>query len=336
MQDEYSMETPWEISAAGFPQHGPADDQLRFLLRYAILAPSTRNTQPWKFRVQGEAVEIFADPGRWLKIADQNQRELYISIGCALENLLIAARHFGFAPQVDYLPDPGNSGLAARVTLGGAAAIPLPAEDLFPALLDRQTHHRGFTGVPVPPPLLQRLQACCTAPGVTLLLSCDAQLRQGIDRLALRADILQFADPDYIDELKKEMTRGAFDPAVALEKLHRLALAALVPDDPATWEDHTRAQAAPLLGLLATDQDSLKMRIQVGQVFERLWLTATGLGLRLQPMTQALQLAPLREALAHLTGTGDRFPQQFFQLGYAVQAAEAYTPRRPLEAALIE
>ena len=85
-----------------YPHAGSLPDRLRFLVRYAVLAPSSHNTQPWRFHIAADRIDLFLDESRWLKVADADQRELHISLGCALENLLVAAEHFGLGPQTEY------------------------------------------------------------------------------------------------------------------------------------------------------------------------------------------------------------------------------------------
>ncbi len=60
---------PSKVDEAHFPTDGLLADRLRFLLRYAVLAPSSHNTQPWKFRVSGDRIDVFVDLERWLKVA---------------------------------------------------------------------------------------------------------------------------------------------------------------------------------------------------------------------------------------------------------------------------
>jgi len=105
----------WQIHEQDFPGAFPIETQLRFLLGYAILAPSTRNTQPWRFAVEVNTVHLFADSRRGQPVSDPDGRELYISLGCALENLLVAAEYFGFRHEVRYFPERGNAKLAASV-----------------------------------------------------------------------------------------------------------------------------------------------------------------------------------------------------------------------------
>jgi len=69
---------------------GPADEQAAFLLRYAILAPSTHNTQPWKFALVPGGIEVFADYSRRMPVVDP-QQELLMSVGAAIFTLRVAA-----------------------------------------------------------------------------------------------------------------------------------------------------------------------------------------------------------------------------------------------------
>lgn len=113
-QPRASLEA-WEVDEGDFPANGSDEEKLTFLLRYAILAPSSYNSQPWRFNVSGDVIDLFADRSRWLKVADADQRELYLSLGSALENLRISADHFGYNCNITYFPGPQD--LVARVVL---------------------------------------------------------------------------------------------------------------------------------------------------------------------------------------------------------------------------
>ena len=77
------------------------------LLRYATLAASSHNTQPWRFELDGDRIRVFADTSRQLRVADPDRRELFLSVGCAVENLVVAAEHYGYATTVTY-DEPDN------------------------------------------------------------------------------------------------------------------------------------------------------------------------------------------------------------------------------------
>jgi len=87
----------WQPDARAFDGFAPLDRQLRFALQYAALAPSNHNAQPWRFLVNGDAVQILADRTRALPVVDPFDRELLISCGAALFNLRVALSQFGLA-----------------------------------------------------------------------------------------------------------------------------------------------------------------------------------------------------------------------------------------------
>ena len=74
----------WHIAAEAFPRAGEPEQQLRYLAAYAILAPSIHNTQPWRFRLGDEHVELWSDETGGLPVVDPLGRELVISCGAAL------------------------------------------------------------------------------------------------------------------------------------------------------------------------------------------------------------------------------------------------------------
>ena len=89
-------------------------DTLAAILESATLAPSSHNTQPWRFELGETGISLFADRLRALPVNDPDDRELTISCGCALFNLRIAAAHAGFNTECQLLPDPGDEDLLDR------------------------------------------------------------------------------------------------------------------------------------------------------------------------------------------------------------------------------
>lgn len=87
-------------------------EKIKFLLKYAILAPSTHNTQPWLFRIKENSLELLLNEKRVLGCSDPTGRQALISLGCALKNLVLAAQSFHLQPTVQYL---FQNDLAARI-----------------------------------------------------------------------------------------------------------------------------------------------------------------------------------------------------------------------------
>jgi len=93
------------------------------LVSAAILAANAHNTQPWHFILGNSSIEIKADTDRTLGPVDPYLREMYISLGCALENLIIAAKANGFSPKTNYFPNKQDSRHIATIDLTTMSAL---------------------------------------------------------------------------------------------------------------------------------------------------------------------------------------------------------------------
>src|ERR1700677_1832194 len=74
------------------------------LVRAAILAASPHNTQPWLFKVTDSSIDLYLDCRRYPGALDPYLREEHIGMGCALENLMLAAPANGYAATAAILP----------------------------------------------------------------------------------------------------------------------------------------------------------------------------------------------------------------------------------------
>src|ERR1051325_1026397 len=106
----------WNVSELDHPDLGGSAAKLKFLLRYAILAPSTHNTQPWLFHIRGDELELYADRTRSLHTIDPDDRELIMSCGAALFHLRVAMQHFAYHAEIKTFPDLADPDLLARVS----------------------------------------------------------------------------------------------------------------------------------------------------------------------------------------------------------------------------
>ena len=125
---------PWLVQESDFPAQESASEKLRFLLNYAVLAPSRYNTQPWLFKITGNDLRLYADRTRALPVSDPNDRALVIGCGCALYHLRIAIRHFGYKVLLHTFPDLNDEDLLAVVRLGPAHPSTPDIDRLFAAI----------------------------------------------------------------------------------------------------------------------------------------------------------------------------------------------------------
>jgi len=310
--------SPWTIDERRYPASGAMDDKALFLLRYAVLAPSNQNTQPWRFSVRGPTVDFFADPERHLPVADPDRRELHISVGCALENFLIAAEHFGLGHQVELQPDRHDPDLLARIHLE-AAGEPSPERpsELFDAILERRTTRMAFENREVPADGLARFQACSRADGIRLLLIDDPEAKAWIGQVIVETDERQLADPAWQQEEERLRALGTIEESASAFRC-----------------DTEAFDSAPLFGVIVSLEDDPASRVRTGQVLERIYLTATAMGLSIQPVSQILELDAPRDVVADVLGLGAALPLQPFRLGFG-DSHRRPSPRRPIEEVLV-
>ena len=175
--------------------HGSAmREVLELAARKAALAPSVHNTQPWRFRLADNHLELLADETRQLSALDPTYRQLLISCGCALLNARVAIASVGCRAEVQRLPEPADANLLARLTIEPDGASSRIAT-LHAAIERRQTNRRRFSTDPVPPELIDELAAAAEAEGAGLFQITRPEHRVVIAVLSQQADAEQNANP---------------------------------------------------------------------------------------------------------------------------------------------
>lgn len=328
---------PWAISAADFPRDGSVREQLRFLLGYAILAPSGHNTQPWRFGFDGDVLELHADRTRALPVVDPQDRELVISCGAALETLLIAVRRLGLHPVVE-LPGDGAGDLLARIRITPGGPPEHDEDELFDAIVERHTSRRAFDDREVPRGLTDRLVADAEAAGVWLHLVARDQ-RAAITDLIAEGDRAQMADGRFRRELaawvhpnrssNDDGMRGyGFGIGDLMSYAGPLVIRAFDQGDGQAAKDRELATGSPVLAVLGTSIDDQAAWLRTGQGLQRVLLRAGAGGVRSSYLNQPIEVPALRPRLAAAIGRRDDAPQLLVRFGFGAKAQAQ--PRRPV------
>lgn len=310
--------------------------RLRFLLRYAQLAPSTYNTQPWCFRVQPGRIWVYADPSRWLKIADADKRELHLSIGCAIENLLVAADHYNFKYQVEYFPTSMQPDLVAIVWLkAGESDTSLTDAAMLDAITRRRTRRGSYAADPLQAGHWALMESCCAEDVTMLNCQQNPSLRDKLIELTPLAYQVLFSDRAYRREQRRFFSRGIVGNGGIGTSVKRLWTHSKF-NQGRFWanRDCKRLKRAPGLIVLCSRHDTAKGHVRCGQVFERMALIATSLGIGIQPMNQILEIPELRAELRQALGEKHLYPALVCRLGYTRGGARR-TSRRPLDEVLV-
>lgn len=324
--------------AAWYRADGTPGSALRGCLLAATAAPSIFNTQPWLFRAYAGGIDVLADRRRQLATLDPTGREMLVSVGAAIFNLRITVRACGRCVQVRLRPDPREPDLAARVTLGGPAAVDPAVRQLAGAIARRRTNRRPFADRPVPDPVLAELADAAVAEAATLE-TADPSLREGVLSLARTAENRMRGNPRYRAEVAAWTTPPGRDrrdgvPREAFAPRDRHA--ALPLRDFAVGHGAATPIVAfepePTIIMLSTAGDSTADWLRAGAALQRVLLVATGHGLAATPLTQMLEVPRLR-ALLEYSATG-RVVQTVLRVGYPLTPAPA-TPRRPLDEVIV-
>jgi len=327
-----------QTQKADFPRYASPEEQLQFLLQYAILAPSCRNTQPWLWEIDGDEVLLRADRSRILPALDPHGREMIMSCGAALHHLCLAIRAFGYAALVQTFPNENEPDLLARIRLGGARPTTDKDELLFSFITKRHTNRGQFENRALPKELLLTLQAEADQESVSLYFAQEEEEREAISALIERGDLIQSRDPaarrDVADWIATSGKRKDGIPASALgfnelispvvPIAHRLLnLGETIAD-----RDRNLISNAPVLAVLATAGEDPKAWLAAGQALGRVLLRARADGVWASFFSQTIQVDESWFQLRHMLDIY-HYPQLVFRLGYAENVPA--TPRRSVE-----
>ncbi|MGR7920912.1 Acg family FMN-binding oxidoreductase [Zobellella denitrificans] len=301
------------------------------LLGQAILAPSSHNTQPWRFRLSASAIDLLADRRRALPVNDPDDRELTISCGCALMNLRIAAARRELGTHTTLLPEAADPGWLARVALVPGADVPADQAALAEAIPRRHSCRHPFEPRAIPETDIPRLVAAAAAEGAWLRPLTESGARAQLVSLIAEGDTAQWADARWRRELAawmhpRRLGDGLSVPTLAVP-LTRLLVRAFNLGEGVAARNGTLAESAPLLAVLGTDEDNPRHWLLAGQALQRMLLVACRQGLQAAYLNQPIQVARLRPCLRPLTGGGHA--QLLLCLGYP-HTPPAASPRRPL------
>lgn len=323
-----------------FPTFGSADEKLRFLLGYAILSPSTHNTQPWKWTIVGNEAELYADRTRLMPGLDPQGRELIMSCGATLEHLRVAIHAFGYADIIQLLPNPVQPELLARVRLAGRRGATGNELALFHAIPQRHTNRSSFSDQPLPVELLGEIETEAELEGAWLRLLTSHADRQAVAELIALAAKAQDADPKARADIADWMSTGSSSrrdgiPGRALGLDERWALLAPIytrlfgGGEKHANHDWLLAGSAPALAVLGTREDGVLAWLSAGRSLARILLKATTLGVAVSFFSQPVQVEEMWRRLRRIANRPGS-PQLVFRMGYPQEEAHP-TPRRPVE-----
>ena len=333
-------------------------------MRSAILAASPHNTQPWLFKVTNSSIELYIDSSRNVGALDPYLREEHIGMGCALENLMLAAAANGYAAKLTLIsgklesnPVESKAQLLARVDLAPGTR---EESKLYDAIPRRHTNRGAYMPrKPIPPEFIDSLSRL---PGdeteVKIFLFTADVDRKEITEISSAANREIYSDPEVVrasdqwirmnwtevQKFRDGLTIDAFGLppiAAAVSKMMPLWMLKRVASRGEKDRYSELMLSAPMIGIIAVhDRYDRENCLSAGRIWQRAHLLATARGLAGRPCNEAVEMIdhekalgkPARVAglLAEVLGNSVWQPTFVFYMGYPTLTARA-SPRRPIK-----
>lgn len=344
--------TAWDIEPMKSLDGVSKEDILRHLIGWAILAPSTHNVQPWRFRIFPDKMEIelFLHPFGILPISDKVCREAHISMGCVLENLLIAASHYGLTAETTYsmskYPEP-----IARIKLSDGDSF-ITKDFSMPILhLKHRAMNRGLyiQDKAVPKDFILEASRLASRAGLEFNLIQDAITRFVIAEIQYTADRYVMAKNDFRAELAdyflendstepKGMPGNTFglNDEMARRVSKELRKTGVFDHDLAVgmaMSARNGIRSSPVIGILRATDDVPYWWLVAGRVFQRIILVAEQMQLSVAVHAAIVEVNTFNELLRMRLG-GPYRPIIIFRVGHSVDVG-VHSPRYDVSEVLI-
>lgn len=320
---------------------GDSPALLRELVRCATLAPSSHNTQCWKFRLEDRAISILPDLSRRCPVVDPDDHHLFVSVGCAAENLLQAALANGLHGNAVF---DESAGKALRMTLEPTRAVATP---LYNAIPERRSTRAEYDGQPISASELALLEKAAQGNGVRVILLTARAAMEKVLEYVVQGNTAQMNDRAFVDELKSWIRFSADDAVRTGDGLY--AASSGNPSVPSwlggllfglfftpeaendKYAKHVRSSAG--IAVFVSEAETPAQWIEVGRCYERFALQSASLGIRNAMLNQPVEVSALRPQFASFLGVGGRRPDLVVRFGRGPELPRSL--RRPTDAVLI-
>lgn len=314
------------------------------MIRFAILAPSGHNTQPWIFSIDENRITIYPDYQRRLSVVDADDHALFISLGCALENLIIAANQFGYRAHVSYDLEPDKS---EKITLELEKNSESRENGLFEAIPRRQVTRQQYDSRTIPEQELKALETAAVQKGIIFKLFTMSSKIKPLIEFVKEGNRLQFNNKQFVDELISWIRFNKKSAERTRDGLYSATMGA--PSIP-TWmgklvmkltsaENEAKKcekaiKSSPALMMFIAETDDKRRWIDLGKSFQRVALTATQRNIKHAHLNMPCEEKSVRKNLQQHLGLNFEHPLLLLRIGYAEDMPDSL--RRPVKDVLTE
>ena len=308
---------------------------------YASKAPSGHNTQPWKFHITDGTITVLPNLEVALPIVDRNNRELFISLGCAVENLCIAASYFGYTTHII---ECSIEAIILELTKNA-----LTIEDsLFHQIEKRQTNRNIYNGNKISDGILQQLQSIPKENGIQFYFTeINTPFANTITQYIMKGNEIQMADIAFKNELlswmrfnKKQVEAThnglsylVFGNPPLPRILARPIVSLFLKPNAQNKSDRKKIDSSSHFVVCATQRDTIEEWINLGRTLQRFLLKVTEIGISYAFLNQPCEVAALAFDLREKLPVNKEHPTLIMRIGYAKQIP--YSPRKKIETLLV-
>jgi hypothetical protein len=315
--------------------------QFSELVRYATLAPSSHNTQCWKFRLDDRAISILPDLSRRCPVVDPDDHHLYVSLGCAAENLIQAANAQGLSGQMTF-DDSGDG--AVQISFKPS---PPKVTPLFEAISHRQCTRAEYDGKPLSTEEIKLLETVGRGDGVRVMMLTERAEIETVVDYVVQGNTSQMNNPAFVKELEswirfndQEANRtvdGLFGRTNGNPSgprwLGNLLFKVLFRVQPENDKNMRFIRSSAGIAVFISEVDDKAHWVEAGRCYERFALQATALGIRNAFLNQPVEEASLRPDFARALGLKSGRPDLVVRFGRGAEMPSSL--RRPVEAVIL-
>lgn len=326
----------WNVTVEDFKKQETEQGKLKFLINFAVLAPSSHNSQPWEFKIKGEdTIQIYLAPTRRLPESDTNDRQLYISLGCAITNIIIAADYYGYATNLNLLPKPKEQELAAEITF--KKGLPKDeASHLIFSIVKRVNNRNKYEKEQPPEKFIQSILQLKTN-DVEISTVSNQQQKNEIADAVLAAGEVAMDNKKFREELSHYVKSN-----LTTAKTGMPGFGLGIPTPPSLLaplmvrylnmnrlthkkDEKLLKEYTPTYVVISTKNDDPLGWLEAGSLYQRIALMATQENIQTAVWAAAIQIGSYYQCIQKVLNTTLR-PQVFFRLGYTNRVT-AHSPR---------
>lgn len=329
----YKNYAAWSITISDYNGDARIEEKIKFFTKHGVLAANIHNTQPWKTSIEGNRLNIKPDWDKQLMVADPKGKNLYISLGCFIKNVEIAASFFSFETKLTVSE--------TEITIDFSEGKKSESAKLYPYITKRFTNRMPYSSTKIEDKYIKDLSKL-KVDNFTVKFSDDSEKITKSAELykdAVLSEENRGVGAELIKYLKKSNTTSyegmplfvqgmsigvsnVFEKVIPLIPTKKSAQ--IVAD-----QDSKKIENSPLIGVISGDDNNIKDWLNIGRMYQELSLWCFYLGFYIAPMHSVIEVESTRSQIKKLLKISSS-PQMFFRFGYATNS-EHHTPRKPYE-----